>query len=461
MNRRIIIGFVLCLLVGMPVMTQAQMLQPLVDKIQEVEARLAQLESMKKGSEASTGALKAVEQRVEDIESLQAVGYEKLSTDVSSIEEKLAANIGSANVTELESSVAELETQVAKVADGLETMQAETGGGEEAAVVQQLAVDLKQLMQELRASTDGEGSVEMEEEAGWGPMEITGFGDFNRVFQQGTKSGENMLGQVEFDIETSYDEKIGIVAAIAFNGESFELGEFDVDFHLFSSEPGAGYFLSEGIDNAGILAGQFDVPFGLDYMVFPSIDRKMVTGPLAIENMHDYWNDYGVQFYADNQWFNAVVFGLNGFGYEEQEMRMALGGRFGLVPHESIEIGGSFANFIDEDYKRDMTMGGVDLQLFLGPVYIKGEYIRKTMALASDADNTDSGFYLQGLYDFGRTFIFGRYGGFNTWEHGASDMHRFGGGGGVVIADGCEIRCEYQYNNDLHDVLYTQLVVGF
>lgn len=304
-------------------------------------------------------------------------------------------------------------------------------------------------------------------------VEISGFGDFYYEIQQENTLGQNFeIGQVELDLETAIEDKIVISAAIAYDSreETFGLGAFTVDFYLFGSEGGHFRPLS-GIDHSGIMLGQFDVPFGIDWHVYPSIDRKLVSGPLVVENTHDFWNDYGVQAYIETKLVNGVVYWTNGFGYEvtdtsgnpvDVEMKMASGGRIGVNPHKMIDFGGSYAGFFDHDNNLDMSLLGVDLQLSYKGFSLKGEYIVHQLGLAGDDALTNSGFYGQVKYDFSEFFLVGRHGRFSRDEESADDLSRTSAGAGWVVKEGCELRFEYQVNSeDNDDVTFLQLVVGF
>jgi len=289
-------------------------------------------------------------------------------------------------------------------------------------------------------------------------LEILGFGDF--LYIGGQDRFE--LGQVEVDLGYPLDERIDLEIAVALDEGAFSTGTFTVDFHLFGSE-GSHFRPVAGIDPSGIIAGQFDVPFGLDWQVYPSIDRRLASGPVAVENTHDFWNDYGVQGYLETGRLNAVAYAVNGFGYEaeeeEVEMNLALGGRMGISPLPQLEIGGSAVGFLDENYELDMTLLGADLQFSYGRFSAKGEYLIHTLGLAGESDATNTGFYAQGMYDFGDYFLVSRYGQFRPDE--GKDLTRLSIGGGWMVTEGCEIRLEQQINTEEENLTLLQLVVGF
>jgi len=318
--------------------------------------------------------------------------------------------------------------------------------------------------------TDIAGIISVDESIS---LEISGFGDVFFMSSQSSEINQDFrLGQVEIDIETTINQNTEIAAAVAYDSEEeiFGLGAFTVDFHLWNSE--GGHFRPvKGIDHSGIIAGLFDVPFGLDWEVYPSIDRKLVSAPLVVENTHDCWSDYGIQIYAENSMVNGVVFGSNGFSYDWTnelgepvvvDSKLALGGRGGIRPLENIELGGSYAGFFNSEDKLDMSMLGADLQFKYLDFSAKGEYIIHKQGIASQNWIKNTGYYVEGLYDFGRYFVVGRYGAFNLDDESISEITRISTGAGLVMGQGSEIRIEYQINSgEKDDVGFLQLVTGF
>jgi len=276
------------------------------------------------------------------------------------------------------------------------------------------------------------GSSEAETSNG---IEISGFGDilFNISENNGT-GNKFKLGQVELDIRAAAHENISIEVAIAYGEESFELGAFLVDFHVFGTE-GKHFRPAHGIKHSGIIAGQFDVPFGIDWKVYPSIDRKLISSPLAVNNTHDSWNDLGIQLYIEKQWLNGIVYAVNGF---------------------------SFASLIAEEDKRNMILAGADAQFNYADFSVKGEYIAHKFDIPAGGNLSNNGFYIKGMYDFGSFYSIARYGAFYPDEPNTDDITRFSAGAGWIISDNCELRFEYQDNSGGTDNTgLLQLAIGF
>ncbi|MEE9555597.1 MAG: hypothetical protein V3W18_15020 [candidate division Zixibacteria bacterium] len=329
--------------------------------------------------------------------------------------------------------------------------------------------DASEAYSENRSLNGLEDIIELNESV---DLDISGFGDVYLVSYQDAALGNDfIIGQMEVDLETNLAEKTVLGAAIAYDSEleSFGLGAFTMDFHLWDQD--GGHFRPvNGIDHSGLIAGLFDIPFGVDWNVYPSIDRKMVSAPLTVENTHDGWSDYGLQLYAENHRFNGVIYGVNGFSYEwtdelgepiDVEMKFAAGGRLGLKVYEHLEVGGSYGSFYSDNDKLDMDLTGVDFQFSQDNFAAKGEYISHRMAITETDGVTNTGYYIQGLYDLGRYFLVGRYDAFN-FDGVAEESTRMSIGAGWVLSEGSELRLEYQVNSeDKDDVSYLQIVAGF
>ncbi len=432
---------------------RAQGYATILDKITKLEKRISSIEeNLEGGSSHSAGDNSDFENSISSLQS-----------EIDNLKNGIPKGIS--ELPEIKGSIASLETDVS-------ALKADNSQSEQ---VKLLTNDLKGIVSELRNNFSAHGDAGNKITVGEDiPLEIGGFGEvYAESRQDGEASDDFHLGQVEVGLETNFEEKLFIGAAIAYEAHDglFAVGAFTVDFHLWDSE--GGFFPAvNGIDHSGIIAGQFDVPFGIDWHVYPSIDRKLVTAPLIVESTHDGWNDYGVMGYVENPYFNAILYGTNGFGYEdgvdindepiEVTMNFSTGGRLGVTPHEYFEFGGSYAGFFNEESKIDMMLVGADLQFNYEGFSTKGEYIAHTTAIESDTSITNTGYYAQGLYSFGKYFAVARYGVFSPDEEGVDDLTRTSFGGGWAPTEAFELRYEYQANSeDADDVSYFQLVVGF
>ncbi len=306
-------------------------------------------------------------------------------------------------------------------------------------------------------------------------VELSGFFDLQYQYKlnQSDKSGLN-FGQFLIGLEKSLHDHLSIEAGIAFNNESqqFEIDEGFVDFRLLGDEE-SHETKSSILNESGIIIGQFDIPFGIDYKCIPSPDRKLVTGPLANEKTINCWNNYGINIYGSMDFVNFAFFGVNGFSDG-----ISLGGRIGLLPFEKAEFGISYMN----DFKRfDNSLSnavGGDFKVQLDGMEIKGEYVKANRLFEGEYDisgGINSGYYFQvnkqlnDLFNI-PMFVIIRYGEWNSKmdlneNNGDDFVNRLTFGLGYEVYDNTEIRMEYltdQFEQESKGNLLTaQLVISF
>ncbi len=293
-------------------------------------------------------------------------------------------------------------------------------------------------------------------------LSITGFGDALYTAPRDSADVPFSIGQIELDISSALSERTRISAAVAYNGtdDTFGSGEFFVEFLL--SGAGLGHFRPiRGIDHSGIIAGQFDVPFGIDWEVYASIDRKLVSVPLAVENTHHLWNDVGLQVHFDAGMVNGVVYGVNGFSEDETDIRYARGGRLALKPLPFLEFGGSYAGFVRSGGETDMSLAGADVRASYGPLALRGEYITRKRGLSGDSESTDYGYYTEGLLSAGRAFLVSRYDFYSSGGPGTGRESRTCLGAGWALLENCETRVEHQFHPGRGDETILQMAVAF
>lgn len=339
---------------------------------------------------------------------------------------------------------------------------------EKQATAGMLANDLKMIVHNLETRLQNlPQSVEAEDiQTPTSHIAISGFGDVLRILRQGDSFA---LGQVEVDIEANI-EKVVVATAIAYDGSAFGLGAFEVILPLWGNTEGHFKTVQE-IFTSELSFGQFDVPFGLDYHVYPSIDRKLITSPRVVEQTHNSWNDFGVRGHLETNYFKIDLFGTNGFGYHttdpganppeiEVNPKVALGGRLGIMPITGFEIGGSVAGIWNENDDLGVVLIGFDAQMAYHKFVAKGEYIWHQTDRPSPQRVTNKGLYGQAMLVLDPVFLVGRYDHF--WPEWNASESRFSAGIGYAIVEGCEIRTEYQFNlNNMPDIGFVQMVVGF
>lgn len=310
-------------------------------------------------------------------------------------------------------------------------------------------------------------------------VEISGFLDVIGSYQRSSSDRtEYGLGQAEIDLETELADNVSAAMAIAYNNETggFELGAAEIGINLYTNDDGFWTSLN-------LVTGQFDVPFGIDWQVYPSPDRKLVNGPWLADVHGGWrgWNDFGWQVQLESKLGNFVGFWVNGFeesaeviervtnlatGLEEESVTEinttpadAFGTRLGITPVSSLEIGGSFAIGYNESGKDEMTLLGADLQYSVFDFDLKGEYIYHSVNRSIEEEN-HQGWYFQSTYNFAPAFVVARYASFKP--QGNQSISQVSLGAGYAIADGVELRLETLINEDSDAAgSVLQLVAGF
>ncbi len=311
-------------------------------------------------------------------------------------------------------------------------------------------------------------------------LDITGFFDVIGSHQSSADDETDFgLGQAELDLEHQLYERAAASVAIAFNNEaaSFELGEALIDINLYSNE-------NRFLTSAGVIAGQFDVPFGLDWIVYGSNDRKMITAPWFADIHGGWrgWNDFGVQFLAESKLGNFVGYWVNGFeesaevttrilnlttGLEEDTVvevnitpANAFGTRVGITPISNLEVGGSFAIGFNKSGRDEMTLTGADVQYSLSHLELKGEYIYHSVNHTIEKES-HQGYYFQATYGLlDKAFLISRYASFKPFKE--DWIGQLSLAAGYAVFEGVEIRFEKVINEDINNnANILQLVVEF
>ncbi len=304
-------------------------------------------------------------------------------------------------------------------------------------------------------------------------VEFSGFADVMWQLDGPVDSGEDFaIGQAEIDLAATVGDRINLEMALAYDPESgnFGLGALVMELALLGQ--GEHHFHhSEIIENAGVVIGQMDVPFGIDWMFYPSLDRQFITGPMAVSGTHGGWNDLGVSAFLETSHFNGIICRLNGTGYEpsylpEAETGAAAGSawsaRLGTKVYAGLELGGSLASISTEAGDHLSALWGLDAQWAAGPLSAKGEYIKQSVAEDSPDARDHTGSYLEAMFHPDSCFLLARYGIFDPDGDLWSRQKRLCLGAGYVVQPGAELRFEQQLGlDDLEDRSVAQFVVGF
>ena len=316
-------------------------------------------------------------------------------------------------------------------------------------------------------------------------IDVSGHLDVRAV--EGNTAVENndfQIGQFVLNLSSEINERVTANMQIAYATKARDvvLDEAYADWGFFTWD---GHSSTDplGITKTGMIIGQFDVPFGLDWRNYNSVDRRLVSVPLVINEIHRGWNDLGVQFYAEATWANWSVFAVNGFGTspalrldqtEPVAPRLiaadeaaaddiipteAYGARFGLYMNEQFEFGTSFAAGYGADHDQQNRMFGFDVTGTFDELELKGEFISRRRDFSTGRWD-DLGYYVQGTYAWGRQFGVLRGDAYRP-DGGPADFCGSAGAGYLVHAN-AQLRVEYRLaQGSSNDTIYLQTAIAF
>jgi hypothetical protein len=320
------------------------------------------------------------------------------------------------------------------------------------------------------------------------PIDVSGHLDV-RAVEGNVAVGNNdfQIGQFVLDLSSDVSENITAAMEVAYASEARDvvLDEAYAEWR-FTDRKRPRRYDPIGMLQTGIIVGQFDVPFGLDWRSYSSIDRHLVSVPLVIASTHRGWNDVGVQFFGKTTWANWAVYAVNGFG-TSPALRLgetsyslpplaaadvvagassselvpdeAFGGRAGLFLNDNIEIGTSFAAGYGAGSDQQSRMFAFDASATFTDFALKGEFISRRQDLPAGRE-FDLGYYVNGLYQWGRQFGVLRGDAYRP-DGGPTDFAASAGAGYIVNAY-AQLRVEYRLaEGSSNDAIILQTAIAF
>ena len=313
-------------------------------------------------------------------------------------------------------------------------------------------------------------------------IEISGFMDVINSYQNSNNDvSQFSLGQAEIDLYKDISPKSSVDVGIAYNNDDakFELGTALLNLHLFGGESkNSGSIV---YDKSYLHVGLFDVPFGIDYNSYASIDRKLISTPRVVELTHGGWNDLGAMLSVHANLGNLTVYAVNGFEssaeittqiynlalatYEDSTYEVnttpaaAFGGRIGLNLFSNLEIGSSGAVGLNESEEDEMILLGADIQFAYQNFSLKGEYINHSVNRSVNKED-NKGYYIQAIQQFERFYLTSRYGSFQP--ENVEWVGQMSVGAGMVVTENVEFRVESLiHETSANNKTMVQLVAGF
>jgi hypothetical protein len=255
----------------------------------------------------------------------------------------------------------------------------------------------------------GEQISELKEAAEKKGLDISGFFDVNAKTDNSTDQTFS-VGSIELDLEYAATDHFAASSAIVLCGNSSGVdsaapaaifcggsgpgglggGQAGIavalaDFHMFDNAiPPRGRILN----NQGfhIQAGRFDIPFSTDYQNFANTDRVTVTAPITTSRIQfGGFNGDGIRSYGSWKSFNYSVFWTDAMYATDGT---SVGGRLGLAfgknnyrSHktnpEGIEVGVSYLGDLDKNRDLRHAVYGADFSVGYGFLRLQNEFMLK------------------------------------------------------------------------------------
>lgn len=329
------------------------------------------------------GMLREKDQKIEQLEArIRQLEDERQTGPATVVEHKQVENVPAASVTQqaIPATAAAVAEKATKSGDIQVTSKLK---------------ELSKKVDELKTAAEESGLL------------ISGFFDVNAKTSNSSDQTFS-VGSVELDLDYAHEGHFGASTALVFNGNNdptissgADFAVALVDYHLFDDRipPRGRIFNNQGWH---VQAGRFDLPFGTDYQYFASKDRVTVTAPLTtIRLQNGGYNSEGIRTYGSWKMINYSGFWTNGvYGGNGS----TVGGRLGLslsqnpytVRHNSrdaiingIEFGVSHLSELDPHNDIRSTVYGADLSIGYGMWRVQNEFmlLQGHQQAYLDADN--------------------------------------------------------------------------
>jgi hypothetical protein len=310
-------------------------------------------------------------------------------------------------------------------------------------------------------------------------LKVSGFMDgVYAINPRNSREDNAHLNQVEIDLARDFGERATVAVSVWYD-QSFTVGAATISYALRKPPEENAPPASSFVSGWTATAGQFDVPFGLDYFVYTSIARPTVTMPFSVKETHGPWNDLGLLNTITTSvgtWDAYVVRGFEsklwlGEGMVTSDAAedsaswgtslpsATAGTRLSFTHIPGLEYGGSFARGFASTGRSALTLGGLHATAGWKSLSAKAEaiYCRKGETLRPELLR---GGYLETMQRLGRVYFIQR---FDYLQPQFTPLsHYYSAGGGVDVGSGIMCRAEYRWSarTDARDI-FLQIAAGF
>lgn len=166
----------------------------------------------------------------------------------------------------------------------------------------------------------------------WTTPEIETAGFYDIHYHNQKEEGQQHkthIGQVEYGVSIQLNRSLTAEAAVAYAGEAplMEVGAALINWKWTADK-------AQHKTGVKISAGQFDVPFGIDYRKIAVPDRRFLEPPLVSAQTLDWFNSVGVALNGRVGRLQPTVYAVQGMTENP-----AVGGRLGLALTHQINAG--------------------------------------------------------------------------------------------------------------------------
>ncbi|MFW2371604.1 MAG: hypothetical protein ACN4GM_00650 [Gammaproteobacteria bacterium] len=279
------------------------------------------------------------------------------------------------------------------------------------------------------------------------------------------------LGGLEIDMQYDKAQNLAISTALVWSADVPEVAVAVIDYHVSNQNvPVRGDIFTE--PGFHLQFGRFDIPFGIDYTFFASIDRPNVSAPLTTDRIQEGgFNGDGVRTYGSWSIVDYAFYWTNSLF---DDAGSSIGARVGLSPARDLYrvhnrdrqdvfvMGLSWLQDMDTDENERNTLYAIDFSWQLGMAKLIYEFtsldsvdevILPDNSSAGPAD--EEGFNVRLLLDFDPASLFLGYGEWdpafsarldeedNSVSYSVSKLKRLTIGGQFLFNEYLQFKLEY------------------
>ncbi|HEY3296302.1 MAG TPA: hypothetical protein VGL38_12820 [bacterium] len=294
-------------------------------------------------------------------------------------------------------------------------------------------------------------------------LNVSGFMDGIFTSNPGSShEGHAGFNQIELDLSHPLNERTSTALSICYADGSFGVGAATISYTLIKAGADDGH-RNRRVTGWDVSAGQFDVPFGLDYQVYSSMARKAVTMPVAVAETHGGWNDIGMTTTVTSPYGTINGYVVKGFesrlwrgegavpeGLAEDDERWSVvapsvssGVRLNITLLPGLEGGGSLAHGWESRGAGAMSMTGLHVQDTWRSLSAKAEGIVLRKGDKASAQYSRGG-YAEWMQRAGRVYLLERFD--YVQRDNQATRRYYSAGLGVEAGAGIECRTEYRWS---------------